>query len=262
MNIREKLEKHELFQTLIPKGLEVMSQLPALEEGEDGFFRPELDHFQYYIFSSAKALQELVSWFEQLEFSIAYIEHQEAPKEFEAHGINHVTDLQFKLENHLVRLESLYDRLLMLTNCLLNLGISDNALSHELVIGNKNVKYYKADAPIKSVKTALKPYKEIRNSIIHHRSYNEPAILDLSALHFFENVDFDLDDLEKIKSEKPSEEMAKLLKDLYVGEFKEVNDKLCDRVINVLDLLCSIFRYEEKVAKVKQHLATGSTGRV
>ena len=262
MSVREKLEKHGLFKALIPKSIEVMNQLSDLDVGEDGFIRPEFNYYQYYIFSSAKALTELVSWFGQLELSLVYIEHQEAPKELEAHGVNHVTDLQFKLENHLVRLESLYDRLLMLANCLLKLGISDNSLSHELVVGNDNVKYYKTDAPIKSVKAVLKPYKEIRNSIIHHRSYNEPAILDLSALHYLENVEYDLEELKIMKCEMTSEEMAKLLKGLYVEEFKEVNKKLCDKLTEVLNHLLNIFQYEEEVAKVKHHLTTASTGHL
>ena len=265
MSVRNTFEEHKLFKSLMLKNIELMKQLlvfeKALEKGSDGFIRHECNYYQYYIISSVKAVSNLIDWFEQLEQSIAYIEHQKIDKELEEHKINHVTDLQFKIENHLIRLESLYDRLLMTSNCLLNLGISDNSLCHELVVGNYNVKYYNVDIVLKAVKAVLKPYKEIRNSIIHHRSYNGPGLLDLSALHYLENVEYDLDGLEKIKKEKPSEEIAKLLKELYIEEFKKLNDKLNEKIIEAFNLLNTVFLYEEKVAQVKHQLTTGSTGR-
>ncbi|MCE0494652.1 Cthe_2314 family HEPN domain-containing protein [Vibrio salinus] len=91
--------------------------------------------------------------------------------------------IEFHIENYIIRTHSIYDRTLIFINKLLQLGIDNSHIGHELLVSNENVKKYKINESMKSLKKRFKKYHNIRNMIIHHDKYNDEEFEEISLYH-------------------------------------------------------------------------------
>ncbi|MEL0630567.1 Cthe_2314 family HEPN domain-containing protein [Psychromonas aquatilis] len=85
--------------------------------------------------------------------------------------------IQLWVENSIIRVQSIYDRVLILVNRIFNLGLANESITHNTIVCNEHVKNYDIDTLLKSVNKKCNEYRFIRNSVIHHGRYSE-EILD------------------------------------------------------------------------------------
>lgn len=84
--------------------------------------------------------------------------------------------IQLWVENSIIRVQSIYDRALILVNRIFDLGLADESISHNTIVCNEHVKNKGIDALLKSVNKKCNEYRYIRNSVIHHGRYSEEAL--------------------------------------------------------------------------------------
>ncbi|EGR1122359.1 TPA: Cthe_2314 family HEPN domain-containing protein [Vibrio parahaemolyticus] len=95
--------------------------------------------------------------------------------------------IQLWVENSIIRVQSIYDRALILVNRIFDLGLANESMSHNTIVCNEHVKRFGVDALMKAVNKKCNDYRFVRNSVIHHARYSEDALdnvtLFLQASH-------------------------------------------------------------------------------
>lgn len=133
-----------------------------------------------YILACSKALSAILSCIDKARLSISFLDinHLEViATEDRSRG----DYIELLVENTIIRVQSIYDRTLIFTNKLLDLGISNDSINHNLLVTNEKVKGYGLDTKLKEINKACKEYRTIRNTVIHHDRYSEEE-LDRLAL--------------------------------------------------------------------------------
>lgn len=134
-----------------------------------------------YILACSKALTAISSSLEKarLALSLLDIKHLEATTTEEQSRSNYI---ELLIENTIIRVQSIYDRVLIFTNRLLDLGISNESINHELLVTNEKVKIHELDAKLKAIRKACNEYRLIRNTVIHHDRYTEEELNQLTLV--------------------------------------------------------------------------------
>lgn len=138
------------------------------------------NELEEYIFSCSKSLSAISSCLDKAKLSISFLDIHHLDlicTEDRSRG----DYVELLVENTIIRVQSIYDRTLIFTNRLLDLGISNDSINHTLLVTNEKVKAYKLDIKLKSISKACNEYRTIRNTVIHHDRYSEED-LDRLAL--------------------------------------------------------------------------------
>ncbi|MEW5668248.1 Cthe_2314 family HEPN domain-containing protein [Pseudomonas putida] len=134
-----------------------------------------------YIFSCSKALSAISSCIDKARLSLSFLDIKHL--EFIASNERPKGDyIELLVENTIIRAQSIYDRTLIFTNRLLDLGISNESINHNHLVTNEKIKAYGLDAKLKSINKACKEYREVRNTVIHHDRYSEEDLDRLSVV--------------------------------------------------------------------------------
>ncbi|PAJ75525.1 hypothetical protein CJF42_05150 [Pseudoalteromonas sp. NBT06-2] len=141
----------------------------------------------YYLLSCSKAYSSLSTSIDKSKLSIQLLDYDYILKiESEQHAKSEYIELF--IENSIIRVQSIYDRVLIFVNRLLELGISNESINHGLIVTNDNVKKYGLDSTLKSLNKTCNEYRNIRNTIIHHDRYTEENLDMLGVVHQAEHL--------------------------------------------------------------------------
>jgi len=122
-----------------------------------------------YILMCSLGLSVVTSATEKAVISLELLERSE--KKLKNSAFSHAEQIQFAIENYMIRSSTIYDRALIFVSHLLDLGIPDQYIAHEPVVSNEHVKRYHLAARLKGLAKACREFRDERNAIIHHRSY-------------------------------------------------------------------------------------------
>ncbi|BBN53995.1 hypothetical protein TRE132_21200 [Pseudomonas chlororaphis subsp. aurantiaca] len=131
-----------------------------------------------YILTCSKSLSSISSSMDKARLSIKLLEtgHLDSIATEDHSKSDYIEML---IENSIIRVQSIYDRILIFTNRLLDLGISNESINHNLIVTNSNVIKYDLDSKLKSINKACNDYRFIRNTVIHHDRYTEEQLNNL-----------------------------------------------------------------------------------
>lgn len=134
-----------------------------------------------YIFDCSKALSAISSCVDKAKLSISFLDinHLEVIASEDRSKGDYI---ELLVENIIIRVQSIYDRILIFINRLLDLGISNEYISHNLIVTNEKVKGHKLDVKLKSISKACREYRAIRNTVIHHDRYSEEELDQLALV--------------------------------------------------------------------------------
>src|SRR5699024_1454960 len=127
------LEKHSFVREVLEEGVKL---LPDIEVSPSAVEMPEdvvLDEQQYYVQKVGFFLVHMLAWCKQLDLSIELLSNFDYSKKINASRADH---LIYNLENYLIRVNSVYDRVLQLTNAVFHLCISEEYVGHSVIITN------------------------------------------------------------------------------------------------------------------------------
>lgn len=79
--------------------------------------------------------------------------------------------IEFHIENYMIRSRSVYDRALIFTNALCDIGINKEYINQQVICTNEKVIESGLKPKLKSINTACQTYRTERNGLIHHDKY-------------------------------------------------------------------------------------------
>ena len=79
--------------------------------------------------------------------------------------------VEYHIENYIIRSRTIYDRTLIFTNHLCDIGMSKEFIEHNSIITNQKVINSGLKSYLKAIRKACSKYRDERNSIIHHDRY-------------------------------------------------------------------------------------------
>lgn len=150
-------------------------------EDKSDYIETELDIYLKGVFKPA---MNILNIYEQLEFIPAFISKFPQPKFYENNGINHPKYLQYHIENHFMKIATIFDLCIILTSEIYKLGIPPKLTSFQQLIENAHTKNSNLIVSIKKFDKAIQGIKTIRNLIAHRGEFNDQEI-DKVHQYFF-----------------------------------------------------------------------------
>ena len=143
---------------------------------------PVASTVEFYILNCGSALSRLSSSLDKAKMTIECLE---SSTDLIPDGTLYTTDefIELAIENYIIRSSTIYDRCLIFTNKLLNLGIADESINHDLIVTNEHVKEYNLNGALKKIRKICMKHRVQRNRIVHHDRYKDEEFFNLSTLY-------------------------------------------------------------------------------
>jgi hypothetical protein len=182
----------------------------------------KLSEYQYYIHKVGFYLINTISWCKQLDLAIELISNFNYSKT----EVSRADHLIYNIENYLIRIKSVHDRVLQLVNAVFHLCINEENVHHGVIVSNYKVQHRpRILKAVKAIHKYLSAHEQIRHTLIHRHSLIDKDLkkIELFYLNNFEHID----DADHIKAYKyvRTEHLKRFLSDKK-SEFKETNSAL------------------------------------
>ncbi|MBV1787604.1 hypothetical protein KQ940_06000 [Marinobacterium sp. D7] len=154
------------------------------------------------------------------------------------------SNIEMLIENSIIRVQSIYDRVLILINRILDLGISNEAINHNSLVTNEHVKRFDLVDKLKAINKVCNDYRLVRNTLIHHDRYTEEQ---LGLLQLVINADY----LSKEANGSefiPYEELDSLITsflDITKSDLESYLTKITEKVDIIFDSVLPIYNYQK-----------------
>ena len=165
-------------------------QKQAEEQGFHEDFE-QIDEYQFYIIRVGYSLAQLFTWVEQLDHAVFYLSDFSYDKKARQEGINRAKHLLYNIENYLIRLQSVYDRALQLTNNVFHLGIEESNIAHSVIVSNIKVARTDVKGLLKDLKKEVEKKAQERHAIVHRESHREEQLRRLELFYMFDKNSWD-----------------------------------------------------------------------
>ncbi len=162
----EDLYQHLLFTTVTQDSVDSQRALGLrlMDELDES---TTVDELQFYVMRVGFSLAHALGWVEQLHQAVHFMTDFGYGKKAKDLGIKRPADLLYNIENYLIRLQSVYDRCLQLTNAVFHLCILDELVGHSLIVSNLHVSRTTVPKRLKAVKKAIDDHAQDRHQLIH-----------------------------------------------------------------------------------------------
>jgi hypothetical protein len=180
----QELSLHPLFREVIGDSASVQDAL-GLNLTDDFDESTMLDERQFYVTRVGFALSHALGWAEQLHHGVHFLGEFKHGKKANDAGVRKSHHLLYNVENYLIRMVSLYDRCLQLTNAVFHLCMSDELVNHGAIASNLHVTRTEVPKLLKAVKKAIKQEEQERHKLIHRHSHMDPELrrIELMYMH-------------------------------------------------------------------------------
>lgn len=200
---------------------------------------------EFYILDIGNRWAHLLSWIEQLHHIPFYLNSFSPSKKMKAAEITRYKQILYNVENYIIRLASLYDRILLFVDSLFFIGNPQNRILHENIVNNIHVKMSSIKSNLKEINKIISKYKDERNVIIHRHSH-----LDKKLRHI-EMFELLLGDYIKEGDQNNHQDIiseTKSLSRIYINEKIEELNSLNKNIVNKIEELFNacILIYNEK----------------
>lgn len=247
----DSLSKHPFVENVFKLAMEITREIkkPNGFKVEADFKREPVEE-EFYILQLGYCLTHLLTIIQQMEHTTLYMSNFSPTDLMKDAGVNRATHLLWSIENYIIRTQTAYDRLLVLTDRLFHIHNNPNRISHDLIVTNAHIKRTKIPESLKPVRKAIKKYYYDRNSIIHESSYADVELRHIEALTILSsNPDYDSYNDENLKED------LKYNVRRYVGkrktEFTRINKNICIAMGEVFKTMLPIYtkKHAELCAK-------------
>lgn len=203
-----------------------------------------------YILQCAKGLGVLTSALEKATLSIELLKFSTSL--LPGSTFTHAEQIEYAIENYFIRSSTIYDRALIFTNHLLDLGISDASINHELIITNDYVKRFQLDSHLKKLGKASREKSTERNAIIHHRRYSNE---NFDKFHLFYSANKIAADVGRkpLLAQELLDKLREAVIEDHVEEFESHLEKVTSNLSEFLDHAVTVYKI-----KRERHMATTS----
>ena len=178
----EDLYKHALFEQVSQDSIDSQKALGLglLDELDDSTV---VDELQFYVMRVGFALSHALAWVEQLHQAVHFITDFGYGKKAKELHIKRPAHLLYNIENYLIRLQSVYDRCLQLTNAVFHICMSDELVNHGLIVSNLHISRTPVPKLLKAVRSAIDGHAQDRHQLIHRHSHMDPDLRKIELLY-------------------------------------------------------------------------------
>lgn len=238
-----KLDENEFLKSVLNDGEEAFANIEvdrlATELPDD----VELSEYQYYIQKVGFYLVNTISWCKQLDVAIDLLSNFDYSKKTPSRADH----LIYNIENYLIRIKSVHDRVLQLANTVFHLCINEANVNHGIIISNYKVQHRPdIHRAIKSISKYLSGHEQIRHTLIHRHSLIDSDLkkIELFYLNNFEHIE----DQEQVRTYKyiRSDRLKRYLSDKK-QEFRGINDHLFTLIDELFILLKPEYERQKKI---------------
>lgn len=247
MNAFEKLSRESVFYSNVMEDIknDPVSGDDSVSETENlGVTKPS--ELQFYVDRVGFTLGHTIFWCNQLDLSVKLLSNFTYSKKFSYSRADH---LVLNVENYLIRLQSVYDRVLQLLNVTFHLCIDDGHVNHRVIVSNHKVKHRpQVLMAIKQIRKSLDEYAQVRHTLIHKHSYLEKRLSNIEL--FYMDIPSISEDLEYYEHLKRYREhyLRDYLKDKK-KEFSEINSKIAKLMFDLFSLLSEEYERQKIILK-------------
>lgn len=158
-------------------------------------FSPDRELFRHeeYFYDCYLAVAEIYTIFRQLDQSAVFLANFRSSKALKEANISRFEHIIYHLESHLLRMTGVLDRLLILVNQILRMGLEDiSCKSHNMLVSKDNKKGKHApkieavaglfDA-LMEVSAFMDQFRDDRNSVAHSKRLNFEDLRKIEMYH-------------------------------------------------------------------------------
>jgi hypothetical protein len=202
------------------------------------------ENWEYFEMSVGYYISQLFSWCQQLVNNIHFINAKTPNSTLKKRSITSYDLLIYHIENYYIRVQSLYDRILNLTDAVFFLGNSIDNINHKVIVDNSFVKMYKVDVDLRKINKTIRDYLGTRrNQIIHQANYKEQNITELEYYCLFQDgINIPETDYEAKKFiPKIVKKLSQDIIEEKIPEFEKFNDTIFVLLFKYFDKLHKIY---------------------
>ena len=203
-----------------------------------------LDEQQYYVHKVGFFLVHTLAWCKQLDLAIELLSNFDYSKKINATRADH---LIYNLENYLIRVNSVYDRILQLVNAVFHLCISEESVGHAVIISNYKVQHRpQVVLKAKAIHKYLADYAQARHTLVHKHSWQDVKMrrIELFYMH----------DIDVLSKDEDWKSRLKFFRSTYLrdfisekkAEFSGINDGLALRIESLFPELALEYKRQVK----------------
>jgi hypothetical protein len=190
----DKVHEHRFVVRVFKESMEVLTELhgsktPPFDRNED----PLPNVHQYYILQVGNRIRNLVIWCRQLDQMVQYISNFSVSNTMKRKGVTRHTYLAYHIENYIIRVASIYDRVLQLIDTVFHLCNDPQNCTNDVILNNLKVKRTDVPSALRPLKKLLKEYRFPRNSIVHFEPYEDKLLRRLELYSHFNKDSPELD---------------------------------------------------------------------
>jgi hypothetical protein len=218
---------------------------PILKNKYDGSLSSfELNSFlDIYIISCAQSLGAITSAINKASLSINML-NKNLLSHIDTHEEALSTHIEMLIENSIIRVQSIYDRVLIFINKILNLGISNECVKHNTLVTNEHVITFKLESKLKAINKACNEYRLMRNTVIHHNRYSEEEFDKIQIIIEAHRLSKQVNGNNFIEPQ----EMSLILDDflnITQTDLQGYLDKITQKIYELFDDISTIYDYQK-----------------
>jgi hypothetical protein len=209
---------------------------------------------EYYLINTQFYFVHFLSLLSQLDNAIGLLNNFGYSSKNKISRADHLT---YNVENYMIRVVSLIDRLLQLINMIYYLKVDESKVNYKKIIGSTRIKNSRVEILYMELKQVLNHYYNDRNSVVHRHSYINKELYRLQTFYHpiltqrYITVK-SADDVGKLKY-IISKALKKFTADIKL-KFSETNDTCFDKILQMLDIFFQEYNYnKEKLQQATNH---------
>ncbi|WP_028206101.1 Cthe_2314 family HEPN domain-containing protein [Paraburkholderia nodosa] len=178
----DDLHQHPLFSEAVRDSIAVQDAL-GLKLTDELDENTTLDELQFYVTRVGFSLAHALGWVGQLHQAVHFMTDFTYGRKATDAGVKKSHHLLYNVENYLIRMVSVYDRCLQLTNAVFHICMSDELVNHSAIVSNLHVSRTEVPKLLKAVKKATKNEEQERHKLIHRHSHMDPELRRIELLY-------------------------------------------------------------------------------
>jgi len=245
----ENLLEHEFYKYLVVSNRmnSVFKKVQFDKKGNIKQFGP-LTAYEEYLYDVFSRLQNITNTVEQLEYIYLFFRHFPNTRTYKRSKMTKAKYFQYHLENYIFRASSLLDKIALLINDTLSLGIPVKEARFDLVMNMKQVKKMGINKYMQISKKGFKKIKTTKNLITHQREYRDEELTRLHRISLIADVESQLNRKKKeiIDIRNALRIFTNFYKEDKLEEIKKNNHEICLMIKHFLDGLYPFFETNAK----------------
>lgn len=219
-------------------------------------YNREPNEHEFFMLSVARTMSYLLSCCEQLEQIPVMLKTHRQTNTLQKADITRPHLISYHLENHLIRMEGLMDRLLKLLDATFHLMNDPSQCRWQTISRNRKIQASTLLPHLKSLRRMLDRHSAQRNDVVHHHSLMDD---DLRRIEMFEL----LVRWKEVDGVIPVDHLPDLIKESTAdflrsktGEIEALNEELSVGLLKVLDELGAYYKREDETLQARLNLIT------